>query len=55
VRRPAAIPGTASWPSTQLANVQHFDSFLSPEAFREKIVQERKTYGDVIRKANIKV
>jgi len=39
----------------KLANVQHFDSFLGPDAFREKIVQERKTYGEVIRKANIKV
>ncbi len=39
----------------KLANVQHFDSFLAPEAFRDKIVQERKTYGEVIRKANIKV
>jgi hypothetical protein len=55
VRRPAAIPGTASWPSTQLANVQHFDSFLAPDAFREKIVQERKTYGEVIWKAIITV
>lgn len=39
----------------KLANVQHFPSFLPPEAFREKIVQERKIYGDVIRKADIKL
>lgn len=39
----------------KLANVQHFDSYLAPDAFREKIVRERRTYGEVIQKANIKV
>ena len=39
----------------KLANVQHFGSYLSPDAFRTKIVQERAAYGDVIRRANIKV
>jgi tripartite-type tricarboxylate transporter receptor subunit TctC len=39
----------------KLANVQHFASFLPPDAFRERILQERKTYGEVIRVANIKV
>ncbi len=39
----------------KLANVQHFDSFLSPENFRALIGEERNTYGEIIRKANIKV
>jgi tripartite-type tricarboxylate transporter receptor subunit TctC len=39
----------------KLANVQHFGSYLSPDAFRAKILEERAVYGDVIRRANIKV
>jgi tripartite-type tricarboxylate transporter receptor subunit TctC len=39
----------------KLAKVQHFDSFLPPDTFRERIAQERKTYGEVIRKAEIKL
>lgn len=39
----------------KLAKVQHFDSFLPPDAFRERIVQERNTYAEVIRKAGIKL
>jgi tripartite-type tricarboxylate transporter receptor subunit TctC len=39
----------------KLANVQHFGSFLGPQAFRAKIAQERKAYGEVIGRANIKL
>jgi tripartite-type tricarboxylate transporter receptor subunit TctC len=39
----------------KLANVQHFDSFLPLNAFADKIVQERASYGEVIRKGNIKI
>ncbi|MCW5733140.1 MAG: tripartite tricarboxylate transporter substrate binding protein [Enhydrobacter sp.] len=52
-----AIEGALRSPEVveKLANVQHFASYLPSEPFREKIVQERKMYGDVIQKANIKV
>jgi tripartite-type tricarboxylate transporter receptor subunit TctC len=39
----------------KLANVQHFGSFLPTKAFAEKIVTERASYGEIIRKGNIKV
>jgi tripartite-type tricarboxylate transporter receptor subunit TctC len=39
----------------KLANVQHFDSYLGPAAFSARIVEERKTYADVIKRAGIKL
>lgn len=39
----------------KLANAQHFGSFLPPQAFAAKIVEERRTYAEVIRKADIKL
>ena len=39
----------------RLAAVQHFPTFLPPDAFRDRIVQERRTYGEVIARARIKV
>jgi tripartite-type tricarboxylate transporter receptor subunit TctC len=39
----------------KLASVQHFSSYLAPAAFREKILQERASYAELVRKAHIKV
>jgi len=39
----------------KLASVQHFGTYLSPAAFREKIAVERKNFGDVIAKGGIKI
>jgi tripartite-type tricarboxylate transporter receptor subunit TctC len=39
----------------KLANVQHFDSYLGPTAFASRIVEERKTYAEVIKRAGIKL
>ncbi len=39
----------------KLAGVQHFGSYLAPDAFRQKILVERQNFGDVIAKGNIKI
>lgn len=39
----------------KLANVQHFGSYLAPADFNAKIVAERALYGDIIRRAAIKI
>jgi tripartite-type tricarboxylate transporter receptor subunit TctC len=39
----------------KLASVQHFGSYLTPQDFREKIVVERKNFGEAIARGGIKI